>query len=229
MIQSIRQELRQQAVKSPEAHSIFFKTQKGGYAEHDAFLGIPVPAIRKIAKGYRDLGFKQILDFLSSRYNEERLFALIILTDQYQNSNNQDKIFTFYLEHKRFVNNWNLVDASAHLIVGAHLFQKDKSLLLELSDSNNLWDRRIAIVSTWYFIRQEKLDWTFKLAKKLLQDKEDLIHKATGWMLREAGKKDEEALKLFLDKQAPQMPRTMLRYAIEKFSDQDRRLYLDMQ
>lgn len=228
MIESIRKEIRLQAIKSPETHLMFFKTEKGGYAEHDRFLGVPVPALRKIAKNYRELSLKDLQQLLSSQFNEERLFALIVLVDQYQRQDNQEEIFQFYLKHKKHVNNWNLVDSSAHLIVGAHLFDKDKSLLLELAASDSLWDRRISIVSTWYFIRQEKLDWTFKLAKLLINDDHDLIHKAVGWMLREAGKKDEEALKAFLNKQATRMPRTMLRYSIEKFTPQERNFYLKM-
>jgi 3-methyladenine DNA glycosylase AlkD len=222
---SISKKLRAQA-KSGDSASRFFKTSPGSYSAHDLFLGVSVPAIRRLAKDYFDLKQSELDKLLASPYNEERLFALIVLVDQY--NQNPERIYEYYLSKKHCVNNWNLVDSSAHHIVGAHLFKSNKNVLLTLVQSENLWDRRIAIVSTWYFIRQNELVWTFKLAKKLLKDEEDLIHKAVGWMLREAGKRDEDQLKAFLNEHASQMPRTMLRYSIEKFSPNEKKKYMSM-
>lgn len=224
-LNNIRKQLRAHATGADKA-ARFFKTEPGTYGAHDLFLGVPVPMIRRVAKNYLDLSFEALDDLLTSKFNEERLFALIILTSQYEN--NPDQIYQFYMARKQHVNNWNLVDSSAHLIVGAHIFKSNKNILLELAQSESLWDRRIAIVSTWYFIRQDQLTWTFKIAKKLMCDEEDLIHKAVGWMLREAGKRDEAQLKAFLDEHAAKMPRTMLRYSIEKLSPVQRKAYLEM-
>lgn len=215
---ALRVTLRQDEAKR------FFKTEKGSYGAHDAFLGISVPALRSIAVIYSDINFTVLKGLLSSKYNEERLLALIILVHQYQRSSVQqkEKIYQFYCHNIRFINNWNLVDASAHLIMGAHLFEKDCSILLTLAQSDYLWERRIAVVSTWYFIRQSQLEWTFKIAVLLRQDKHDLIHKAVGWMLREAGKKDENQLIDFLCRYIHCMPKTMARYAMERLSKEQR-------
>jgi 3-methyladenine DNA glycosylase AlkD len=221
----LRNELRAQATGADKA-ARFFKTSPGSYSAHDVFLGVPVPAIRRLAKQYGDLDRAVLEELLSSRYNEERLLALIILTQQYET--HPDEVYAFYMTHKAAVSNWNLVDSSAHLIVGAYLFKSNKKILLTLAESDSLWDRRIAIVSTWYFIRQNELTWTFKIALKLLDDEEDLIHKAVGWMLREAGKRDVAQLKAFLESHAAHMPRTMLRYSIEKFTPAQRRVYLTL-
>ena len=154
--------------------------------------------------------------------------ALFILVEQYKQGVQEvkDQIYQFYLNNLNQVNNWNLVDASAHLIIGAHLHQKNKQSLVVLAQSEILWERRIAIVSTWHFIRNNDLEWTFKIATFLLQDQHDLIHKAVGWMLREAGKKDQNQLIDFLEQYAQKMPRTMLRYAIERFPEPQRKAYL---
>ena len=204
--------------KSLKAHSAFYKTGPGEYAEGDKFMGIPNPELRKIAKDFKNLSLNEIQMLIESPYNEKRLLALFILALQYQKTNIEMKndIFKFYLSNTKRVNNWNLVDASAHLIIGAHLFEADRNLLNQLAKSDNLWERRIAIVSTWYFIRKHDLAWTFKIAKELLNDQHDLIHKAVGWMLREAGKRNEKELISFLQKYAKKMPRTMFRYAIER-------------
>ncbi len=223
------QSLLTQASRSPKDNlCLFFKTGPGQYAEHDKFLGIAVADLRKIAKQFKDLSHTALLTFLCSPMNEERLLALFILTHQYQttNDNQRTACYQFYMKHLKHVNNWNLVDASAHLILGAHLFQGDKSILLTLAKSDSLWERRIAIVSTWYFIRNNELSWTFKIGKLLLQDDQDLIHKAVGWMLRETGKRSVTELIVFLEQHADQMPRTMLRYAIEKFPETQRKRYL---
>lgn len=211
-----------------KSNAVFFKTGVGHYAEHDVFIGVSVPIIRKIAKEHADLSFKELQKLIASKINEERLLALIILVTQYQRGDKiaNEEVYNFYLNNMQHVSNWNLVDSSAHLILGAHLYKKNKNLLLELAKSEILWQRRIAIVATWYFIRNDDLAWTFKIAKILLKDDQDLIHKAVGWMLREAGKRDQEQLIEFLDQHAATMPRTMLRYAIEKFSAQQRKAYL---
>lgn len=221
--------LRLQAATKPttEGQAMFFKTGEGDYAAHDQFMGVTVPQIRRIAKGFYDLSFEQLEQLLYSSFNEERLLALIILVKRFESTDAKACVYDFYLQHKQQVNNWNLVDSSAHLIVGAHLYDKNRNTLLVLANSDSLWDRRIAIVSTWYFIKKGDLTWTFKIAKLLLNDKEDLIHKATGWMLREAGKQDVQSLKLFLDEHAKIMPRTMLRYAIEKLDDKQRKKYMN--
>lgn len=207
---------------------IFFKTGPGQYAEGDQFIGVSVPNLRIIAKQFKNLPITDITTLLTSPFNEERLLALFILVDQYTKASEEKKeeLYQFYLNHLSYVNNWNLVDASAHLIVGAHLLEKDKSLLVRLAQSQNLWERRTAIVATWYFIRHNNLEWTFKIATMLLDDTHDLIHKAVGWMLREASKRNEAELRDFLDTHATRMPRTMLRYAIEKLPETTRKSYL---
>lgn len=223
------QELLQQSITIPKDRTtMFFKTGSGEYAAHDQFIGVTVPNIRTIAKKFATLSLKDIQTLLASPINEERLLALFILTNQYIKADlqNKEKLYLFYLDNLRYINNWNLVDASAHLIIGAYLFNNHKDLLITLAQSKNLWERRIAIVSTWYFIRQNNVEWTFKIALLLLNDTHDLIHKAVGWMLREAGKRDQDALVIFLDEHAKQMPRTMLRYAIEKFPEDARKSYL---
>lgn len=213
---------------TPEAISAFFKTGAGEYAEFDKFLGIKTPTLRRIAKSYTDLPLKVLEGCLKSSFNEERLFALIVLVLRYQKAVPliQEKIFQFYLKNKRYVNNWNLVDNSAHHILGAHLWNRDRKLLLNLAHSQNMWERRISIVATWYFIKRQDFKYTISIAKNLLQDKHDLIHKSVGWMLREVGKKNEAVLIDFLQAYCSRMPRTMLRYAIERFPDKIRKYYL---
>jgi 3-methyladenine DNA glycosylase AlkD len=223
------QTLLQQSVTIPkEKAAYFFKIGPGDYAAGDQFIGVTVPTLRAIAKKFPTLSLADIQTLLTSPVNEERALALFILTNQYTKADQQtkEKIYQFYLDNLHYVNNWNLVDASAHLIIGAHLLEHNKELLTTLAQSKNLWERRIAIVSTWYFIRNNDLDWTFKIALLLLNDTHDLIHKAVGWMLREAGKRDQDALITFLNKHAHTMPRTMLRYAIEKFPEDIRKKYL---
>ena len=203
----------------------FFKTEPGQYAAHDQFIGVPVPILRKIAKAYSNIPFKQLSDLINSKINEERLLALLIVVAQYQKGTPEHKqaCYNWYVAHLEQVNNWNLVDSSAPYIMGAHVHHKDQQVLFTLAASETMWHRRIAIVATWYLIRQQELKTTFALAELLLQDSQDLMHKAVGWMLREAGKKDQSALRTFLDVHACRMPRTMLRYAIEKFSKEEQR------
>lgn len=227
-ISSIKKLLQQSITIPQERHSAFFKTGEGHYAEHDRFIGVNVPTLRAIAKKFPDLELCEIQILVNSSINEERLLALIVLITQYQKADDQkkDELYQFYLSNLKQVNNWNLVDLSAHIIVGAHLFKRDRAMLFKLAKSAIMWERRIAIVSTLYFIRQNDLESTFQLAEMLLNDNHDLIHKATGWMLREAGKKDQKKLESFLKRFAHVMPRTCLRYAIEKFSESQRKNYL---
>lgn len=227
-VNQIKNVLKSSVSACPKTMAVFFKTGKGQYGEGDKFIGVTVPNLRKIAKFFDDLTLNELQKLLESKFNEQRLLALIILSNQYKKASKQEKIalYDFYLSNLQHVNNWNLVDASAHLIIGAHLVDKNRKTLLKLSRSKSLWERRIAIVSTWYFIRQNDLEWTFKLANLLKKDEHDLIHKAVGWMLREAGKRSEEQLIGFLEQHAVDMPRTMLRYAIEKFSKEERVYYL---
>lgn len=223
-IQHLREILGYSVDSTPERVSIYFKTSPGDYAEHDSFMGITVPVLRKIAKSFLYVTLQDLSLLIQSKINEKRLLALIILAAQYKTGSlaQKEEIYQFYRTNMRHINNWNLVDSSAHLIIGAHLFERDRDALEELAASQNLWERRIAIVSTWYFIRQSDLEWTFKIAKLLLNDSHDLIHKAVGWMLREAGKKDEVRLISFLCDHAYQMPKTMLRYAIERLSKEQK-------
>ena len=228
LLEPLRVELLNAAIPVHERKGVFFKTGTGDYAEHDQFIGVPVPKLRQLVKAYRALPLESVLCLLRSAINEERLLALLMLVERYQKGDIALKqtIFNIYQSHIQYVNNWNLVDASAHLIVGAHLHSCDKTRLLTWAASDILWERRVAVVSTWYFIRQNEYDWTIKLAEKLLHEPHDLMHKAVGWMLREVGKRDETVLIKFLEQYANKMPRTMLRYAIEKFSVDRRKSYL---
>jgi 3-methyladenine DNA glycosylase AlkD len=210
----------------------FFQTAKGQYGEGDVFLGLTVPEIRKIAAKYRNLSLIEIEKLTSSRFHEFRLCGLVILTLQYKSAkepSEQQRIFNFYMTQAKagYVNNWDLVDVTAP-ILGAYLVgQKDPYPFLEkLARSKSLWERRLAIIFTFAFIRAGELDPTIEISQRLLKDEHDLIHKAVGWMLREVGKQDGLLLRTFLTANASQMPRTMLRYSIEKFSESERRKWL---
>lgn len=202
----------------------FFKQGPGQYAEHDQFLGIKVPDLRKIARLHSHADQEVIELLLHSVYNEERLLALMILIHQYQKASalQQKQLCHFYLEHKAQINNWNLVDASAHWILGHYLWDKERTLLWDMARAPSLWERRIAIVATWFFIRSGDIDTTLQIARILWADKEDLIHKATGWMLREAGKKQEQVLVQFLAQHREQLAKTTFRYATEKLTTQQK-------
>ncbi len=202
----------------------FFKTGKGQYAEHDKFLGVSIPQVRTVAKNYYHLELDEIESILLSKYNEELFLALVLLVKKYEVS--PTVVFDFYIKNLGHINNWNLVDVSAHFIVGRHLLNSDKSFLLTLAKSKNMWHRRVAIVATWYYIRNNQHDWTIKLAEILLNDTHDLMHKATGWMLREVGKKDEKVLIDFLEIHSKKMPRIMLRYAFERLDKKDKTRFL---
>ena len=227
-ISAIKRAIRSSITLTFQQSILFFKTKEGQYAQHDEFIGVTLPNLRKIAKNFNNISFDEIKILLSSRFNEERMLALVILVDQYAKAENgvKEYIYMFYIDNIKSVNNWNLVDSSAHFVIGAHLWDKERDFLVKLAKSENMWERRISIVATWYFIRKKDLDWTFKIAKLLLKDKHDLVHKATGWMLREAGKRNKKKLIAFLDLHALKMPRTMLRYAIERFDQNTRKYYL---
>jgi 3-methyladenine DNA glycosylase AlkD len=207
----------------------FFKTGPGEYGEHDRFYGITVPEIRNATVQFRHLLLVDIKQLLQSPVHEVRFAALVILVWQFEHGDEvvRQSIYDFYLAHTDRINNWDLVDTSTPKIVGAYLFHsQDRRVLYRLVKSNSIWERRIAVLATFYFIDQGQFDDSLKLAELLLNDKHDLIHKAVGWMLREIGKRSESTLKEFLDKHATQMPRTMLRYAIEKFPATERQRYL---
>jgi len=209
----------------------FFKSGPGEYGEGDLFLGITVPDQRKVAMKFKNLDLKDIEKLLDSKWHEERLTALLIMVLQFKSADTQKQkqLFEFYLSKTDRINNWDLVDTSARDIVGAYLFKNQQKLgiLNKLVKSKSLWERRIAIISTFYFLNKGEPDLTIKISTKLLKDKHDLIHKAVGWMLREMGKRcDEKLLTDFLDEHASEMPRTMLRYAIERLAESKRQQYL---
>lgn len=206
----------------------FFKTEESGYGAGDIFIGLRVPLIRKIAKQFINLSLPEIEKLLESPIHEHRLAALVIMVNQSKQANKSHKraLYSLYLRRTDRINNWDLVDISCRDVVGGYLIDKSRSPLYKLAKSKNLWERRIAIVSTWQFIRLGQLSDTFAIAEFLLQDTHDLIHKAVGWMLREAGKKDEQALKGFLDIHASTMPRTTLRYSIERLHSDDKVRYM---
>lgn len=206
----------------------FFKTGKGEYGEGDIFYGIKVPVQRKISKQFKDLPFADLKILINSKVHEERLIAAFIIVEQFQKGDEkkQKAAFNFYIKNRKGINNWDLVDLSAPKIVGQYLTDKDKKLLYKFANSKNLWEKRIAILSTFTFIRQHWFEDTFNISEILMHDEHDLIHKAVGWMLREVGNRDIEAEEEFLKKYYKTMPRTMLRYAIEKFPERKRLEYL---
>jgi 3-methyladenine DNA glycosylase AlkD len=225
----VRTALQQAA--DPERAKIlsrFFKTGKGQYGEGDVFLGITVPEQRVIAKKYRDLPLKDIEKLLLSETHEHRLVALLILMIQYKKTDDRGRleIVDFYLRHTGRINNWDLVDLSAEKILGDYLYEKDKAVLYGLAGSQNLWEKRIAIMTTFAFIKKNVFEHTLRIAEKLLSDRHDLIHKAVGWMLREIGKRDLKSEEEFLEKHHRSMPRTMLRYAVERFAPDRKRYWM---
>ena len=205
----------------------FFKTGIGEYGEGDIFAGITVPQSRSLAIKYKDLSFAQISKLLKSKIHEERLIALLILVHNFhENPLRKGRIYEFYLKNTKYINNWDLVDLSSHEIVGEYLLDKPKSILLNLAKSKNLWEKRIAVISTFTFIREREFNTSLKIAKILIEDKHDLIQKAVGWMLREIGKRDLRQEETFLKTHYKKMGRTALRYAIEKFPEGLRQKYL---
>ena len=220
--------------KKAKTHQRFFKTGPGEYGEGDIFIGLTVSEQRKVAKKYKDLSLKELQKLITSKIHEHRLVSLLILRIQYEKGDSglQNRLVKFYLKNKKHINNWDLVDLSASYILGNYLLNKNtnasKKVLCKLAKSNSLWDKRIAIISTHAFIRAEKFSDTKKLAKILLNDSHDLIHKAVGWMLREMGKKDESELLKFLDEHTTKMPRTMLRYSLERLPEKKRKYYMKL-
>lgn len=207
----------------------FFKTGKGEYGEGDKFLGVIVPKQRKLASAFWELSTGELVKLLASRVHEERLTSLLILVKKFEEAGTgleRKRIFNFYVKNLKWVNNWDLVDLSAPNIVGKYLLDKDRAVLYKLANSKNRWERRVAIVATWAFIRQGDFADTLKIAERLTVDNFDLIHKACGWMLREVGKRNKQLLLGFLNKNKKQMPRIMLRYSIEKLSIAERKKYL---
>lgn len=231
-IAKIKKELNAQAI--PEKVPIymnFFKTGKGQYGEGDKFLCIPMPQIRKVAKQYKDADFNIIQKLLDSPYHEHRMCGLVILVYKFESTDDtklKKQIYTFYIKNLRAINNWDLVDVTTPNIVGQYLYEnKDKKdILYTYARSNHLWKRRISILATFRFIKYNDFTDTLKIANILLHDDHDLIHKAVGWMLREMGKRDEPRLCRFLDKHYKTMPRTMLRYALERLTPEQKKYYM---
>lgn len=228
MYDSIVSDLEKLANKDKaKVMSGFFKTKKGQYGEGDIFLGITVPDQRMVAKRYQEASFDDVKKLLGNKIHEYRLTGLLILVEKFKaDESKRKKIIDLYLDNIKHVNNWDLVDLSADKILGAYLLDKDKSILKKMARSKNLWERRISIVSTFAFIKQNKFDDTLKILEVLLKDNEDLIHKAVGWMLREVGKRNKKTEIYFLKKHYKIMPRTMLRYSIERFSESEKKFFM---
>ncbi|MBN2587031.1 MAG: DNA alkylation repair protein [Candidatus Fermentibacteraceae bacterium] len=225
----VKRELREFAEPDrAESHQRFFKTGPDQYGEGDMFLGIRVPNIRTVVKRFRGLSTDDCLDLLSSPWHEERLFSLMMMVDSFRRGDESTRreICGLYMENTRRINNWDLVDLSAPGIPGAWFYGRDRTLLLDLALSRDLWERRISIIATQYFIVRDDFADTLRISGILLKDEHDLIHKAVGWMLREVGKRDLDTEERFLRKHYADMPRTMLRYAIEKFPEERRQMYL---
>jgi 3-methyladenine DNA glycosylase AlkD len=231
MLNDLTEELKKSA--NPEKAKIyqrFFKTGKGEYGEGDVFLGLTMPQQRAIIKKYTDLSFADLQTLLNSKFHEYRMAALLILNAKYKKTKKDNlekrRIYEFYMKNTKNINNWDLVDLSAPNVPGAFLLKEGTDTLRILAKSNNLWEIRIAIISTAAFIRNGKLGETLAIAEMLLHDEHDLIHKAVGWMLREVGKKNKNVLEIFLTSRNKEMPRTMLRYSIEKFSPEERKKWM---
>jgi 3-methyladenine DNA glycosylase AlkD len=230
MLDKIKNEMLQLSYTNRAKNlSWFFKTGKGQYGEGDIFLGIPVPEQRKVAKKYADLSLGDLQELLNSKMHEHRFTALVILISKYRKAeeNGKKEIFDVYLKNTENVNNWDLVDLSAPRIVGDYLLNRERSILYKLAKSDSLWERRISILSTFTFIDNNDFEDALNISELLLRDEHDLIHKAVGWALREIGKKNQNVEEQFLAKHYLQMPRTMLRYAIEKFDEKKRKKYLN--
>jgi len=232
-LSELRQKIRQDA--TPEQAAIarrFFKTGPGEYGEGDCFLGLKVPQIRAELPHTDELGEADVLDLLHSKWHEERFLALLVLGRRFSRAKKdtatQQRIISLYLANTKWINNWDLVDSSAPHILGAWLLRRDRSVLDTLAASTRLWEQRIAILATQAFIRAGDFADTLRLSTLFLSHPHDLMHKACGWMLREVGKRDVKTLLIFLDSNAAQMPRTMLRYALEKLSEKTRKAYLNM-
>ena len=220
--------LKQQRPSKAEFHLRFFKCGKGEYGEGDQFLGVSVPDQRKIAKKYfKEVSYEDVQRLLDSKIHEHRLTGLFLLNYKFEKfPEERKKIYELWIKNTKNINNWDLIDCSAPNVVGEYLLDKDKSLLYEFAKSSNLWKKRISILSTFRFIKNNRFNDTIKIAEILVNDKHDLIHKAVGWMLREVSKKDQAVEEAFLTRYHKTMPRTMLRYAIERFSQEKREYYM---
>jgi 3-methyladenine DNA glycosylase AlkD len=224
---SLRKKARSEKIS---IYQNFFKTGKGEYGEGDIFIGVTVPDTREVAQHFVSIPLPELIPILSSKIHEDRMCGLLVLVYKFQSSHSEkDKkeVVDFYIKHHLAGNNWDLIDCVADKILGPWLMDKDKALLYKYANSDNLWERRIAIVSTFHFIKNNSFDDTLKISEILLKDKHDLIHKACGWMLREVGKRNKSVLVAFLKKHYHSMPRTMLRYAIERFPERERKAYLN--
>ncbi|MFD2519375.1 DNA alkylation repair protein [Emticicia soli] len=228
-----------QAIATPErakASALFFKTGKGQYGEGDIFIGISNPDLRAICKKYNSLSFDDLQTLLNDPIHEYRMAALMILVNQMKKAKaeTQKNIYDFYLKNTQQINNWDLVDTSAHAIVGYYLFDKDRQILYDMARTDHLWTQRIAIIASWYFINKKQYEDTFRIAEILLPHKHDLIHKAIGWMLREIWKrevknnKEAKQVEQFLEKNISLIPRTALRYAIEKMTEERRKYFMQL-
>ncbi len=229
MLKQLLKDLRKLA--NPEKAKFlagYFKTGKGEYGEGDLFLGLKVPQTRIVAKKYWQLPLTELEPLIISKIHEERqvLLMILVLKNKKASESEKKQIYDFYLKNTKYINNWDLIDGSAEYIVGSYLADKNKNILYELAKSESIWERRIAMLSTFGYIKNNKFVEALKIAELLLKDQHDLIHKAVGWMLREIGKKDQKIEEEFLKKRYKVMPRTMLRYAIEKFDEKKRRFYL---
>jgi 3-methyladenine DNA glycosylase AlkD len=228
-LKQVREELR--AVADPEravAGQRFFKTGKGEYGEGDKFLGCTVPDARRVVRRHRELSYEDIGKLLDSQWHEERHVGLLMLVDRFARADEKErgKIYRFYIKNRKAVNNWDLVDTTTPNIVGEYLVGHPRDVLYRFAKSKDLWERRIAILATAAFIRRNDFADTLAISDILLEDKHDLIHKAVGWMVREVGKRDQEVMEKFLKPRYKKMPRTMLRYAIEKLPEERRKKYL---
>ncbi|MDQ5950111.1 MAG: hypothetical protein QG585_51 [Patescibacteria group bacterium] len=219
---------KKQNKKSAKGAERFFKCGKGQYGEGDKFLGVSVPECRKIAKHFFGISLSDIEKLLQNPWHEVRLVSLFLLIEHFRVSNEkeQKKIFDFYLKNTKYINNWDLVDTSVYKIVGEFLLEKDRIVLYSLAQSKSLWERRMSIVATYRFIKNGDFKDALEISKILSKDSEDLIHKACGWMLREVGKKDKKVLSKFLDNNFKILPRTTLRYAIERMDEKERKYFL---
>ena len=228
-INDLRSSLRGSASKEQaKILQKFFKTGPGEYGEGDLFLGIKVPLLRSISHKHLNLTFDELQELIKSQIHEERMSALMILVKRFpvSSTDGKEKIYKFYLKNAKNINNWDIVDLTAPQIVGGYLYDKDKRILEKLAGSKNLWEKRISMIATYQFIKENQFDTAMAIAEILLNDENDLIHKAVGWMLREIGKRDKKTEEIFLKDRYKRMPRTMLRYAIEKFSENKRKAYL---
>lgn len=229
---SVLSALKELANSTIASHSKrFFKTDEGQYGAGDQFLGIRVPILRSVAKQSVSLDNAGVCTLLRSPWHEARLTALLIWVYQFPkvNSTERSEIVKHYLNNSKHINNWDLVDSSAYKILGPYFFDRSREKLYELTTSSNLWERRIAVITTFHFIRHDDFKDTLAICEDLLNDDQDLIHKATGWMLREVGKRNASTLRSFLDQYAAHMPRTMLRYSLEKLATEERRYYMTLQ